>query len=126
MGILDDQQQLGRMIRSLDRRVCVPNDPECTLFFERGREGITQSESPPTGGGEGVLPAPPPPIVSCATEVGTLTSPSTTGVQTINHSLGVAPKVLIIFGTQQTADGITTDALFSMGFGTSSIPTGRA
>lgn len=111
MTIDDDLQQIA-VFRELDPRVCVPSDPECTLPIERRRSGGALTG----GSGKG-----------CMSEVGTLTSPASTGTQSYTHSLGVAPKLIIMSTTGQTADGITTDALFSIGAAvSSSVRTGIA
>jgi hypothetical protein len=58
-------------------------------------------------------------------EAGTFTLNTGTGNQTVSLSDGtLTPKALILWTTRQTADGITTDAIFFIGFGTSS--TARA
>ena len=116
MTIEDDLQQLGAVIRKLHPRVCVGSDPECTLFLERGSAG---------GGDDTPGPSPPPPVAGCVCEQGTLTSPAgTTGVQTYPHSLGQAPKAIVMWSTGQSGDGVQANLLMSIGFATSS--TNRA
>jgi hypothetical protein len=59
-------------------------------------------------------------------EVGTLTSPGSTGAQVVSLSnfAGETPKAILIWGTQQTADGVAVNALFCMGMATSATNRG--